>query len=275
MNFTVKKASLEEKTTLFAMVHTIWPHHNNKIEHTRLRLESIQHRKANWYVGLIDNEVATGLGVYKTTIQLEQETRKLAMIGAVYTDVGFRKQGLAAKLITEVIETIQAQGYELFMLYSDIDPAYYEKLGFQAKRMELATVYARNHGLKLKERPLDHYHQLTVDYPFMITRDRDYTNWLFKRSSPKLFVDESGKLYVLAGEHEGEMFVLESSQDPSTLSMIEQLAADLGESSLKYWGTMPGIKTEAFDKEIPMFLSNKLDVKPIIENIKLFPIDHV
>ena len=102
------------------------------------------------------------------------------MIGAVYTETCFRKQGLAAKLITEVIETIQAQGYELFMLYSDIDPAYYEKLGFQAKRMELATVYARNHGLKLKERPLDHYHQLTVDYPFMITRDRDYTNWLLK-----------------------------------------------------------------------------------------------
>ena len=76
-----------------------------------------------------------GLGSMRAKY-FEGSTHKLAMIGAVYTAKNHRRKGYAAKLLEEVIEAYKKDGYELFMLYSDITPSYYEKLGFKLKKYE-------------------------------------------------------------------------------------------------------------------------------------------
>ena len=157
MSLLVKKASIDEKTQLFRIVHDMWPHHPDVDEHTRLRLESVQHLGANWFIGSLDNELACGLGVYASQVFIEGSTHKLAMIGAVYTAKNHRRKGYAAKLLEEVIEAYKKDGYELFMLYSDITPSYYEKLGFKLKKMKLTEVSARNNKMTIKEHSLEEY----------------------------------------------------------------------------------------------------------------------
>ena len=47
------------------------------------------------------------------------------------------------------------------MLYSDIKPSYYEKMGYKKKDMELGYFFeAKEHGLKLKELSYDSYKSL-------------------------------------------------------------------------------------------------------------------
>lgn len=52
-------------------------------------------------------------------------------IGAVFTHPQWRRRGLAAELLRGVLAQAQSEGYDAAMLYSDIDPGFYEALGFQ------------------------------------------------------------------------------------------------------------------------------------------------
>ena len=79
------------------------------------------------------------------------------------------------------------------MLYSDIAPSYYEKLGFKLKKMKLTEVSARNNKMTIKEHSLE-YEKLIPNYRFMIERRKDYRNWLFERSGARLFLDEKTAL---------------------------------------------------------------------------------
>ena len=275
MSLLVKKASKDEKTQLFRIVHDMWPHHPDVDVHTRLRLESIQHLRANWFVGIADNELACGLGVYSAKASFEGSTHKLAMIGAVYTAQEHRKKGYAAKLLKEVIAAYKKDGYELFMLYSDISPSYYERLGFKLKNMKLTEVSAKDNEIAIKGHSLEEYENLIPHHSSMIERAKDYRDWLFKRSEAKLFSNKNKSIYALVGEHEGESYVLESSQHQDLKPFIEQLASELDLASLKYWGELPGLETLDFKAEIPMFHSDSINVDKLIENIELFPIDHV
>lgn len=275
MSLQVKKASLDEKTELFSMVHDVWPHHPDKKQHTKLRLESTQHLRADWYVGRLEDELTCGLGVYRASVTFKGRTHKLAMIGAVYTAKQHRRNAYAAKLLKEVMSTYKEEGYELFMLYSDIAPSYYEKLGFKLKKMSLTKVDAKNNELKLEELALEEYEKLIPELSSMIERHDDYRSWLLKRSRVRLFANESKSIYALLGEHEGEDYILESSQNVDLKAFIEQLASDLKLASLNYWGELSGLKAKDFELEIPMFHSDSIDVDELIKDIKLFPIDHV
>lgn len=295
MSLLVKKASDDEKAQLFRMVHDTWPHHRDMNEHVRLRLKSVQHKRPQWFVGVVTTEdgrnatVACGLGIYENQLVLYDvdDDRKtatnlpVAVIGAVYTAKEHRRKGRAADLIRRVMETYEARGVDTFLLYSDIGLDYYEKLGFRPKRMILSKILSSSDedvavvaGAEIRELPLTDYGRYCKpSLTCMISRDEAYVEWLFAKMDVRLF--QSGDNYTLVGKYEGDNYVLESSFNDGLETFVQTLAAELKLPYLLYWGKLERSKHEEFKVEIPMFKSGSIDTETLIEQIILFPIDHV
>lgn len=101
-------------------------------EHIQARLNAPHHRRANWYVGTIQDEVAVSLGAYPMQFLLNGKTIPGFAIGSVYTKESHRKKGYAPALISFVEDFEQKQfGHLISSLYSDINPDYYANMGYQ------------------------------------------------------------------------------------------------------------------------------------------------
>ncbi len=57
---------------------------------------------------------------------------RMVGIGAVFTSPAARGRGVASELVGAVMEEARALGYAAALLYSDIEPAFYARLGFVA-----------------------------------------------------------------------------------------------------------------------------------------------
>jgi GNAT superfamily N-acetyltransferase len=67
---------------------------------------------------------------YDLSARIEGRIRRVAGIGAVFTPPDKRGHGLAQRLLESLIETAEAEGFEYAMLFSEIDPAFYQRLDF-------------------------------------------------------------------------------------------------------------------------------------------------
>jgi predicted N-acetyltransferase YhbS len=67
---------------------------------------------------------------YDLTARLDGRIRRVLGVGAVFTSPGRRGRGGARRLLDMVLETAEAEGYEFAMLFSEINPAFYEALEF-------------------------------------------------------------------------------------------------------------------------------------------------
>ena len=160
------------------------------------------------------------------------------------------------------------------MLYSDIKPSYYEKMGYKKKDMELGYFEAKEHGLKLKELSYDSYKSLKRNRSTEISKDDSRINWLSKRYPDlKVLISEDTNEWLITGEHESEAFILEYSNFDEKL--FEQACLNLEKDKLGFWHHSNFKTSKKFEQEIPMFKSELTDISDIIDNIQLFPIDHV
>ncbi|MBC7533907.1 MAG: GNAT family N-acetyltransferase [Oligoflexus sp.] len=123
-------ASPQEKRDVFASVHGIWPHADDPEVHLEKRTHSIQHARAEWFVGVKAGELMTSCGAYPLRLYGPDGEREARGFGAVYTNPKFRGQGHAEALLRFVMAYYQNQKIEDFILFSDIAPAYYERIGF-------------------------------------------------------------------------------------------------------------------------------------------------
>ena len=78
---------------------------------------------------------------------------RLLGIGAVFTQPKFRRQGLAAQLLNTVLADAKQRGFDAAILYSDIEPAYYEALGF--RRLPAVTAWMQADALFPEAEPLE------------------------------------------------------------------------------------------------------------------------
>lgn len=67
---------------------------------------------------------------YDLSARIEGRIRRVLGIGAVFTPPEKRGHGASARLITAMLEAAEAEGYEYAMLFSEIDPAFYQRLDF-------------------------------------------------------------------------------------------------------------------------------------------------
>lgn len=67
---------------------------------------------------------------YDLSMQIDGRIRRVMGIGAVFTAPAYRGRGAAKELITRMIETGEAEGFEFAALFSEIAPRIYEQLEF-------------------------------------------------------------------------------------------------------------------------------------------------
>jgi predicted N-acetyltransferase YhbS len=87
------------------------------------------------YVGLVDQRGRLVSSMLRYSLLLREgaaATVRAVGIGAVFTAPRARGRGAASELLRAVMEEARDLGYEAALLYSDIDPAFYARLGFVA-----------------------------------------------------------------------------------------------------------------------------------------------
>jgi predicted N-acetyltransferase YhbS len=99
---------------------------------------------------LVDGgDVLASAKEYLFTATLDGRTVRVLGLGAVFTQPAHRGRGSAAALIEQLIARASANGCDLALLFSEIGPAYYERLGFSVLPMfdlELRVAESTRHG---------------------------------------------------------------------------------------------------------------------------------
>jgi GNAT superfamily N-acetyltransferase len=67
---------------------------------------------------------------YDLAFTVDGRARRVLGIGAVFTAPAYRGRGAARELLSRILETAEAEGYEFAALFSEISPAFYERLDF-------------------------------------------------------------------------------------------------------------------------------------------------
>jgi predicted N-acetyltransferase YhbS len=82
-------------------------------------------------VALVDGpHVLASAKRYDLSLRLDGRIRRALGIGAVFTATAHRGRGFARELIVRMLDTAVTEGQEFAMLFSEIDPAFYERLDF-------------------------------------------------------------------------------------------------------------------------------------------------
>ena len=140
------KASTDEYEEIYMMGYDVWGDGATKIDYLNLCRDLSKYKKGQWYVLKDGDLLLSSLIVYK----LSENTFG---IGSISTPIFLRKKGFASKLISQVIELLKNDfnAYAIF-LYSDIEPEFYEKFGFEKlpqsyQRYKTTTCMVRGHDL--------------------------------------------------------------------------------------------------------------------------------
>ena len=82
-------------------------------------------------VALVDGpHVMCSAKRYDLSLRLDGRIRRVLGIGAVFTPPAHRGRGSARELIARLLDTAVTEGQEFAMLFSEISPAFYERLDF-------------------------------------------------------------------------------------------------------------------------------------------------
>lgn len=190
----LRLADEQHRLAAFRNVHEFWGRGLSLEEHLRRRQESVQHNRADWYVGCHDGQVVVSLGCYPFQFHVAGERLTGIGIGSVHTVPTHRRRGLAKRLLEWVHSERLRQGARLSMLYSDIDPAYYAKLGYEVSASHEGWSNGRfppSNGLSW--RPFDpvpvlrqleaFYEAYHRSHTVAVARDLNYWDYLLKKSN--------------------------------------------------------------------------------------------
>jgi GNAT superfamily N-acetyltransferase len=114
-----------------------YPLWNDGLSHDAYRRQWAAQLKTPWgsahldRVALVDGpHVVSSAKRYDLSLRLDGRIRRVLGIGAVFTAPAHRGRGGARELIARMIESAVAEGHEFAMLFSEISPAFYERLDF-------------------------------------------------------------------------------------------------------------------------------------------------
>jgi predicted N-acetyltransferase YhbS len=127
----IHPASPAEREASFHNTHDVWSRGMSLVDHVALRLKSPMHARANWFVGCIGGQVVTSLACHPLEFSLGGRRLTGFGIGTVHTLREFRRRGFAPRLLAWVEAYRRKAGDQLSLLYSDIDPQFYARLGYR------------------------------------------------------------------------------------------------------------------------------------------------
>lgn len=95
-------------------------------------------------VALVDGTtILSSAKRYDLSARIEGRIRRVLGIGAVFTTPAQRGRGAGTELLERILEQAEAEGYEFAMLFSEIGPAYYERLDFVPMPLEGSLLTVR------------------------------------------------------------------------------------------------------------------------------------
>ena len=193
----IHPASPDERLAAYRNVYDVWSSGFSLEEHLGRRLSSVQHNRAEWFVGTLQGEVVTSLGCFGLQFKVNGRTQQGIAIGSVHTLAKYRGRGFAPQLI-EWVEAFQREaGATISLLYSDIDPEYYQRLGYQlcpawegrvdlqeidgdpTQREERLVPMSLPEQRQALEELYDSYHSR---FAISIARSSEYWDYLFQKS---------------------------------------------------------------------------------------------
>jgi predicted N-acetyltransferase YhbS len=87
-----------------------------------------------------DGEVLASAKQYDFSATLDGQPVRALGLGAVFTQPAARRRGAARELIERLLERGQREGADLALLFSEIGPDYYARLGFETIQHSLSTL---------------------------------------------------------------------------------------------------------------------------------------
>ena len=267
VHLDVHPADDGERLAAFRNVHDVWSRGLPMHEHLQLRQASVQHNRAQWFVGCVDGEVVTSLGAYPLEFRYRGDVVAGLGIGAVHTRPADRRRGYAAQLVTEVEQQVRtATGAVISLLFSDIKPEYYARLGyiecpawaaefdpkgqtFDAAGYEAGNCSRVSPGDSLQViREL--YQSAHADVPLSFHRNDDYWDFLVRKSpASDIYLlgradDPSG--YVWVSVDDGTLLIRDAvTRDGNLRPALNAAAAIARERQLAtVWGWLPALDHE-------------------------------
>lgn len=203
----VHPASDAERVAAFENVHDVWGRGLSLEEHVARRTASVQHQRAEWFVGTLDDRVVTSLGAYPYRFNHRGRILDGVAVGAVHTRAEYRGRGFAPQLIRAVEEYHAKRGVAISLLYTDVGVDYYARMGYrpcpswkgrvEVTRKSAETGAAPDRDVHAQFRPVifngdDRSRTITElaklheavhqRLPLYITRSPDHWDWLIRRS---------------------------------------------------------------------------------------------
>ncbi len=264
------KADQKQVEEIFRQVHCVWPHAEDPEEHLQKRLASTQHKRAVWYAGIVENCVVCSLGAYPYELFGPDGKVKTARVfGAVFTPAAERGQGYASQLLRSVMQSYEAQGIYDFLLYSDIEPQFYEKLGFESVPSyewclpvasgAVGEENGRCSGVQRRSLPRPR----RGDFSFGFHRSEESSRWLYEKQTGEVqcwvltgLTVEGEEAYLLSTLDQGTYVLLETnlsqeSKDwPLFIDLIESDARRRGAHAARGWWTAAELVPEISGSEI-------------------------
>lgn len=142
----LRDLSAGERTEYFAGIQPIW---GGGLDEGRFQLfqrrladapEALdRYRLLGWFV---EGRLVSAMKAYALRGTCAGRPLQLLGVGAVFTPPGLRRRGHAAAMLRAAMDEYRARGAHAAVLFSDIDAAYYERLGFRAVESRECSVEA-------------------------------------------------------------------------------------------------------------------------------------
>lgn len=190
-----------ERRQAHSNVHDVWSRGLPLDRHVARREQAPHHNFATWIVGCEDKQVVTSLACHPFEFSLWGQRTPGIGIASVHTVATARGKGYAPRLIDWTERWALDQGRTLSLLFSDVDPDYYARMGYvrcpswEGFRNCQTTVSTADRGYSLA--PCDarpslaelktFYDRFVASRPLAVHRNADYWQNLLDRRPHDLF----------------------------------------------------------------------------------------
>jgi len=147
-NMNSRKADPSEFDQFFMMGHDVWGE-GTELEYLTACRNSTKYARGTWYV------METAKGELASSFIIYRISKGEYGIGSIATPKSLRKQGHATQLLLDILKEIEVESPRAnLFLYSDIEPAFYERFGLaripqEAQRYKTTTCMVRGKDVGL------------------------------------------------------------------------------------------------------------------------------
>ena len=155
MTLSFRMATFKDRVQAFENIFDVWRSSEDLNEHVDLRLASIHHQRADFFVGTECDRVEVSLASFPFELAINHDVARTSFIGCVHTIADSRGQGYARQLMDWAEKYEIDRGTSLSLLFSDIDPDYYARLGYRICPAHTGTIDIESASVKCDMIKLD------------------------------------------------------------------------------------------------------------------------